>query len=146
MRSIQTTKLNLLKISKKLPFICLSSSEKRQFRTNTNQQGFPPGAGLVIRKSVWVESVPDRLVFQGPVGSRISAKGEDTEALIYLKQAGWEIWHNAEMEIWHHIPKARLEKQYLLNFCRNCNLPCYPSRMSKYKLWQKAFMTGFVPV
>ena len=127
----------------KIAFYLPVIERKKTFRIDTNKQGFPPGAGLVIRKSVWVENVPDRLVFQGPVGSHLSAKGEDIEALIYIKQAGWEIWHNAEMEIWHHIPKWRLEKQYLLNFCRNCNLPCYPDRMSKYKLWQRSFMTGF---
>ncbi len=60
----------------------------------------PAGAGLVVRKQVWIENVPKDLFFQGRVnGSLVTA--EDIEALTHIKKAGWEIWHNAEMEIDH---------------------------------------------
>lgn len=82
----------------------------------------PPGAGLVIRKQAWVENVPEKMVLQGPVGKSLAAKGEDSEALLYIAKGGWEIWYNPEMCIEHQIPAWRLEKNYLLSVARGCGL------------------------
>lgn len=82
----------------------------------------PPGAGLVIRKQAWVDSVPEQMVLQGPVGKSLVAKGEDSEALLYIAKGGWEIWYNPEMFIEHQIPAWRLEKNYLLSVVRGCGM------------------------
>lgn len=106
-----------------------------------NARVLPPGAGLVIRRQAWLEAVPERLVLQGPIAAQLSAKGEDIESLLHLFQAGWEIWHNAEMRIIHHIPKWRLERQYLLPFFRGIGLGLHRFRMLRTPVWQRPFFT-----
>ena len=101
---------------------------------------FPPGAGLVIRKKAWLESVPSSLVLQGPIGNSLAAKGEDIEALSYIKKAGWEIWFNPEMKIIHKIPKTRFERDYLLRFFRGIGLSRHHTRMLKHEPWQQPLM------
>ncbi|MCP2730928.1 hormogonium polysaccharide biosynthesis glycosyltransferase HpsE [Symplocastrum sp. BBK-W-15] len=101
---------------------------------------FPPGAGLVIRKEAWLENVPDSLILQGPIGDSLAAKGEDIETLSYIKKAGWEIWFNPEMRIYHRIPKSRFERDYLLRFFRGIGLSRYWTRMLKHKSWERPFM------
>jgi glycosyltransferase involved in cell wall biosynthesis len=71
----------------------------------------PPGAGLVIRKRAWLESVPKHLV-------HTSGGGDDYEISLHLYKQGWEIWHNPAMQIDHRIPPWRLEKSYLMAIAR----------------------------
>ncbi|MGB3509304.1 MAG: hormogonium polysaccharide biosynthesis glycosyltransferase HpsE [Microcoleaceae cyanobacterium] len=96
----------------------------------------PPGAGIVIRKQAWVENVPDNLELKGPVNGSLTAKGEDIEAFLYIRNAGWEIWFNPEMHIYHQIPKSRLEKEYLIRLLRGVGLSRHRTRMLGYKPWQ----------
>lgn len=74
----------------------------------------PPGAGLVVRRQAWLESVPKCL-------SRVSS-GEDFEASLHLHQAGWEIWYCPTMHLFHQIPKWRLEPKYLLKLSKTVGL------------------------
>ncbi|MBX2862981.1 MAG: hormogonium polysaccharide biosynthesis glycosyltransferase HpsE [Leptolyngbyaceae cyanobacterium MAG.088] len=68
----------------------------------------PPGAGLVIRKQAWLEAVPAQL-------QRTTRGGNDFEISICMHRAGWEIWYNPDMHIYHHIPKRRLERDALIS-------------------------------
>ena len=107
-----------------------------------NRKGvLPPGAGLTIRRQVWLDSVPNSLRLKGPVGTSLAAKGEDTEALYYVKKAGWEIWFNPTMKIEHYIPKQRMERDYLLRFMQGVGLGRYHTRMLQYAPWQRPAMT-----
>jgi len=100
----------------------------------------PAGAGLVVRKQAWIENVPKNLFFQGRVnGSLVTA--EDIEALTHIKKAGWEIWHNAEMQIYHRIPKHRLEKEYLFKLMRGIGLSRHYTRMLDLQIWQQPFLS-----
>jgi len=101
--------------------------------TNT----LPPGAGLVIRRDVWLAHVPRQQALQGPVGRSLNRKGEDIEALLYIKKAGGAIWFNPAMHIYHDIPKARLERAYLLRFFRGIGISRYHTRMIRYPAWQR---------
>lgn len=114
-------------------------SDKEPFCFNYRQKGglLPPGAGIVIRKEAWSQSVPDNLKLKGPVNGSLTAKGEDTEAFLYLRNAGWEIWFNPQMHIHHQIPKNRLEKEYLLKLLRGVGLSRHRTRMLGYKPWQR---------
>lgn len=96
----------------------------------------PPGAGLVIRKQVWLDNVPQQILLQGRVGDSMLA-GEDLEALLYIQQAGWEIWYNSEMIVHHQITKNRLEKEYLLKLFRGIGLSRYRTRMLSFPPWQR---------
>ena len=95
----------------------------------TRQKMFPPGAGIVIKKQAWLESVPKRPLLPNT--------NEDLEMLSQIWQAGWEIWFNPEMQIDHIIPKYRLEKDYLIPFFRINGLSRYYVRMLNYQPWQR---------
>ncbi|MBZ8182198.1 MAG: hormogonium polysaccharide biosynthesis glycosyltransferase HpsE [Oscillatoria sp. PMC 1051.18] len=96
----------------------------------------PPGAGLVIRKQAWSESIPTQLMLIGRVG-KVAVAGEDYEALLHLHKLGWEIWYNPEMQIEHKVPRSRLEKTYLIPLARSCGLPICYLRTINAKNWQK---------
>ena len=98
----------------------------------------PPGAGLVIARQAWLDHVPYPLTLRGPVGNSLNCKGEDIEALLYLKKAGWEIWFNPLMHIDHQIPSWRFEKRYLLRFFHGVGLSKYATRMISLPLWKRA--------
>ncbi|MGB5970715.1 MAG: hormogonium polysaccharide biosynthesis glycosyltransferase HpsE, partial [Spirulinaceae cyanobacterium] len=99
----------------------------------------PPGAGLVIRKQAWIESVPNRLSLIGRVGNTLVA-GEDYELLLYMHKSGWQIWYNPEMQIDHQIPRQRLERSYLLNLARGTGLATFSLRIINASTWQKPFI------
>jgi len=112
--------------------ICYTSSDYKY----SYKKVLPPGAGLVIRKQAWLESVPERLIFQGRVGESLVA-AEDIEALLHIRRASWEIWYNPEMHIYHQIQKQRLEKEYLMKLLRSIGLGRHHTRMLGYKVWQR---------
>ncbi|MDJ0795633.1 MAG: hormogonium polysaccharide biosynthesis glycosyltransferase HpsE [Calothrix sp. MO_167.B12] len=103
------------------------------------KKGFPPGAGLVVRRDVWKQNVPKHLLFSGRTGKSL-VSSEDTEALLYIYHADWEIWYNPEMEIEHVIPSSRLEKKYFMGLMRSIGLPHYYFRMALIKPWQRPFL------
>ncbi|MBW4455439.1 MAG: hormogonium polysaccharide biosynthesis glycosyltransferase HpsE [Nostoc indistinguendum CM1-VF10] len=109
------------------------------------KKGFPPSAGLVVRRNVWRDNVPIRLFLVGRVGSSMLGS-EDAESLLYIYQAGWEIWYNPKMVIAHIIPSWRLEPNYLLSLMYGVGLARYYLRMKLLKSWQRpfAFLMYFV--
>ncbi len=114
---------------------------QQPFRYDTSHKWlFPAGAGLVVRKQAWLESVPKEPILKGVCGASLASKGEDLETLSYIRKAGWEIWHNPEMVISHHIPRSRLEKDYLLQLGRGVGLSRYPIRMIRLARWQQPFV------
>lgn len=126
-------------------FLAIGGSRKTLCYTSPENSVYykkvlPAGAGLVVRKQAWVESVPEQLFFRGRLdGSLVSA--EDLEALFHIKKAGWEIWHNPEMQIYHSIPKQRLEKEYLMKLMRGVGLSRHYTRMLDFHFWQKPFVS-----
>lgn len=104
-----------------------------------SKKGVPPGAGLVVRRQVWLNCVPNRLFLIGRVGKSMLA-GEDAEALLYIYRAGWEIWYNPAMEIEHIIPKWRLDRSYLISLMRGIALSRHHLRMLLVKSWQRPFL------
>ncbi|HEY9880225.1 MAG TPA: hormogonium polysaccharide biosynthesis glycosyltransferase HpsE [Leptolyngbyaceae cyanobacterium] len=100
----------------------------------------PPGAGLVLRKSAWMKSVPKTFSISGPVGHSLALKGEDIELLGWLQKAGWDILYNPKMVILHHIPAWRLERDYLLSLVRSIGLSQHQIRMQRLQPWQRPFL------
>lgn len=96
----------------------------------------PPGAGLVVRKQAWCESIPSIPNLRGKLPG-LFVQGDDYEALLYLYKAGWEILYNPAMHIDHQIPCWRLEKNYLLTLARGCGLCIFQLRLINAKNWQK---------
>lgn len=105
----------------------------------------PPGAGLVVRKQAWDESVPLRLVLNGRVGGKM-VSGEDYEVLLNLHQKGWEIWYNPDMHLYHYIPKARLERDYLIPLCAGCGISTCYLRTVTAKTWEIPMLIAIIMI
>lgn len=108
----------------------------------------PVGAGLVIRASAWKEYVPQKLRLRGrdEKGKSMLGTCEDLEAMYYLQNSQWEIWHNPKMELWHHIPSRRLEKEYLLKIARTTGMVNKPLRLARLSPWQRPLMPLLTPL
>ncbi|BAY31009.1 glycosyl transferase family protein [Nostoc carneum NIES-2107] len=100
------------------------------------RHGFPPTAGLVVRRQAWKDNVPEIPFLVGRIGTSMLG-GEDAEALFYIQKAGWEIWYNPRMEVDHLIPACRLEKAYLLSLMRGVGLARFHLRMLLIQNWQR---------
>ncbi|BAB73466.1 hormogonium polysaccharide biosynthesis glycosyltransferase HpsE [Anabaena sp. FACHB-709] len=113
-------------------FLAIREHGQKAYIFDAENLKLPPGAALVIRKQAWRESVPQQLVFKGRIG-KLMIGGEDTEVLLYIYKAGWEIWYNPKMEIYHKIPHGRLETSYLVNVARGCGLCIFQLRLINAK-------------
>jgi hypothetical protein len=76
------------------------------------------GAGLVLRRmpleaSGWMER--GRLV--GRRGNRLTA-GDDSEMVLRIRNAGYELWYNPAMCLQHYIPQQRMSLTYLCRLHR----------------------------
>lgn len=101
-----------------------------------------PGAGLVVRKRAWKESVPETgLELTGPSGESRGSLGEEFELQWRLYQNGWEIWHNPRMQLEHKIPAERFEENYLQEFFGAIGLSRHRTRMMRLEPWQRPFAT-----
>ncbi|MEM7061680.1 MAG: hormogonium polysaccharide biosynthesis glycosyltransferase HpsE [Cyanobacteria bacterium P01_B01_bin.77] len=100
---------------------------------------FPAGAGLVVRRRVWQDHVSEKPRLSGVSAKKLMGKGEDIETLSYIRKAGWQIWHNPEMQIEHAIGKERMTAVYLLNLFRGVGLSRYHTRMVRFQRWQRPF-------
>lgn len=98
----------------------------------------PPAAGLAVRRSAWLEAVPERL-FLNHKGKSAGLASEDLEALLHIQKAGWEIWYNSNMVITHQIPGSRLQRDYLVSLLRCVGLSRFYIRFLGAKNWQRFF-------
>ncbi|MDY7012898.1 MAG: hormogonium polysaccharide biosynthesis glycosyltransferase HpsE [Cyanobacteriota bacterium] len=107
-------------------------------RQYPSQRGvLPAGAGMVVNPEAWHRCVPAQPRLKGVCGSSLATKGEDVETLSYIRQAGYPIWYNPEMQLLHFIPKERLARDYLMTFFRGVGLGRYSLRMVRYRPWQR---------
>jgi glycosyltransferase involved in cell wall biosynthesis len=123
-------------LRKLLPFLAIVERGNQPLRYNSVKKVLPPSAGLVVRRQVWLDHVPDRCILGGRTADSMLT-GEDTEALTHLLNSGWEIWYNPGMTIQHRIPKWRLERNYLVPFFRGIGLSRSVTRMLGLKSWQR---------
>jgi hypothetical protein len=100
----------------------------------------PPGAGLVVRKSVWQQYLPPEMIFRGRIEGNPLA-GDDLEMLGHIQASHWEIWYNPAMKITHKIPAARLEREYLIPFLRGIGHSRHVTRTMSTKGIKKYLLT-----
>jgi glycosyltransferase involved in cell wall biosynthesis len=122
------------------PFFALTDLGDRPLIYAKNNNLLPPSAGLIIRKQVWLKTVPEKPILTGPTNHNILAS-EDLEMLAYMQQSSWEIWYNPAIKIQHKIPAHRFTKDYLILFLRGIGLTRYITRMIPLKSWQKPIFT-----
>ena len=118
------------------PFLAITERGNLPLLYEPKNNLLPPSAGIVIRKQAWLESVPKKLVLTGRINGNMLT-GEDTEMLRYIQQSNWEIWYNPEMEIYHQIPRWRLQKEYLFPFFKGIGLSRYVTRTVNIKPYLK---------
>lgn len=99
----------------------------------------PPSAGLVVRRQVWLDHVPEKPFLSGRSSQSI-LNSEDLEVVMYIQNAGWEIWYNSGMHLYHQIPQQRLEREYLLYLVRSTGLARHYIRMLRLKPWQRPLL------
>lgn len=110
------------------PFLAITERGDLPLLYEAHKKLLPPSAGLVVRRQAWLDSVPNQPILTGRVvGNMLTS--EDLEMLSYIQKAGWEIWYNPKMEIYHKIPASRLNKEYLIPFFRGIGLSRYVTRM-----------------
>jgi len=118
------------------PFLAITERGNLPLLYKANKKLLPPSAGLVVRQEAWLESVPSESILTGRVTGNMLTS-EDLEMLSYIQKAGWEIWYNPEMEIYHQIPHWRLNEDYLIPFFQGIGLSRYVTRMVNVKPWAK---------
>ena len=124
-------------------FLAITERGPEPLLYNPRKKLLPPSAGLVVRKSVWGQHVPQTFTLKGRVGQSqgqaiaASEPGEDLELLLHIQNAGWEIWYNPDMEMHHKIPQWRFERDYLITMFRGIGLSRYYTRMLSVKPWQR---------
>ncbi|HBQ99697.1 MAG TPA: glycosyl transferase [Cyanobacteria bacterium UBA11691] len=122
-----------------LPYLALVERGSKPLLYAPQNNLLPPGAGVVIRKQAWLESVPETLTLSGRINGKFIS-GEDLELLSYIQNKGWDIWYNPAMELDHKIPPWRLEREYLIQMFRGIGLSRYVTRTLKAKDWQRVLI------
>ncbi|MBO3459790.1 hormogonium polysaccharide biosynthesis glycosyltransferase HpsE [Aetokthonos hydrillicola Thurmond2011] len=116
------------------PFLAITERGDLPLLYEPHKRLLPPSAGLVVRRQAWLESVPNYPILTGRVAGNMLTS-EDLEMLSYIQKAGWEIWYNPEMKIYHQIPSWRLQREYLIPFIRGIGLSRYVTRMVNINPW-----------
>ncbi len=119
-------------------FLALTDRGSQPIPYRPEAKILPPGAGLVVRRQAWLDNVPKDRVLAEKFGDREA--GEDLEVVLYIQQAGWQVWYNAEMWMYHDIPEHRLTRKYLVTLFRGIGLSRYHTRMLSLPTIQRPLM------
>jgi cellulose synthase/poly-beta-1,6-N-acetylglucosamine synthase-like glycosyltransferase len=120
-------------------FLAITERGTEPQRYEPQLKMLPPSAGLVVRRAVWREHVPARPVLSGRSQTSM-LNSEDLEAIMHIQNAGWEIWYNPAMELFHQIPARRLSREGLLFIVRSTGLARHHIRMLRLKPWQRPLL------
>ncbi|MCX7592216.1 MAG: hormogonium polysaccharide biosynthesis glycosyltransferase HpsE [Fischerella sp.] len=115
-------------------FLAINERGTEPHRYEPQLKILPPGAGLVVRKQAWCQTVP-KCLFLNHKGREALLASEDLEAVLYIQLGGWEIWYNPEMHIYHQIPAWRLQREYLIRLFRCVGLSRHHLRMLRTQPW-----------
>jgi glycosyltransferase involved in cell wall biosynthesis len=118
------------------------------YERSAKPRRIPAAPGSVVRKQAWRECIPQRLMLQGRDEAKKTMLGacEDLECMYYIQNSNWQIWHNPTMEIWHHIPVSRLERQYLLKVARTSGMSNHALRVARLQPEQRSLMILLTPL
>ncbi|TAF56541.1 MAG: glycosyltransferase family 2 protein [Oscillatoriales cyanobacterium] len=104
------------------------------YRRNVPNRIVPAAPGSFIRRCAWFETIPfDRLRLGGrdEFGGTFIGACEDLEALFYLQNSTWEIWHAPALYVLHHIPPQRCTRSYLIKIARTSGLSNHALRLAR---------------
>ncbi|MBE9076976.1 EAL domain-containing protein [Romeria aff. gracilis LEGE 07310] len=132
----QLTPPELAKIK---PFLAIIERGDTPHLYEPQKKILPPGAGLVVRRQAWLDAVPPRL-FLNNKGKAAGLASEDLEAVLHIQKAGWQVWYNPAMVVYHQISSERLEQDYLLQLLHCDGLSRFYIRMMRIRSWQRPLM------
>lgn len=79
----------------------------------SRQQFHLPGAGLVVQRAALLDSGwLDQPFLNGREGTKLTA-GEDSEIVLRILNAGYEVWYTPNCRLHHFIPTKRISESYL---------------------------------
>ncbi len=119
-------------------FLALTDRGPKPIPYRPEAKILPPGAGLVVRRQAWLDNVPEERTLAEPFGDREA--GEDLEVVLRIQRAGWPVWYNAHMWMYHDIPAQRLTREYLLKLFKGIGLSRYHTRMLSLSPWKRPLM------
>jgi len=119
-------------------FLALTDRGAKPIPYRPEAKILPPGAGLVVRRQAWLDNVPEERTLAEKFGNREA--GEDLEVVLRIQKAGWAVWYNADMWMYHDIPETRLTREYLLTLFKGIGLSRYHTRMLSLEPWQRPVM------
>lgn len=119
-------------------FLAVIERGSKPYCYEPKKRMLPPGAGLVVRRQVWLDAVQTQLVGRTTAAMLAS---EDIEAIAQIQTAGWEIWYHPDMHLYHQIPQWRTERAYLLSLVKGMGLARHHIRMVRLRPWQRPFAT-----
>ncbi|MEL7332883.1 MAG: hormogonium polysaccharide biosynthesis glycosyltransferase HpsE, partial [Cyanobacteria bacterium J06560_2] len=119
-------------------FLALTDRGSKSIPYRPEAKILPPGAGLVVRRQAWLDNVPEERTLADKFGDREA--GEDLEVVLRIQSAGWPVWYNAEMWMYHDIPGHRLTREYLLKLFKGIGLSRYHTRMLSLHPWKRPLM------
>ncbi len=129
-------------------YLAISNRGSTAYRySRTYPRLVPIGAGCVIRRQAWFDSVPQKRLLRGRFDQNrklIPSSSEDIEIMFNI-QNRWQVWHNGKMEVKHHIGRHRLETDYLLRIARLGGLSAHACRIAQLHPWQRPLMPLLVP-
>lgn len=120
-------------------FLALTDRGNWAIPYHPSEKVLPPGAGLVVRRDLWLHHVPAEPFLGGRDGKKMLT-GEDLESVLQIQQCGTEIWYNPAMCITHQIPAHRLQRPYLLKLMRGIGLSRHRTRMLSLPNWKRPLM------
>ncbi|MBD2346056.1 hormogonium polysaccharide biosynthesis glycosyltransferase HpsE [Anabaena subtropica] len=118
-----------------------------QYHRSAKPRKVPIAPGCVIRQQAWQDCIPEQLLLAGrdEAGKTMLGACEDLEMMYYIQNSDWEVWHNPQMEIWHHIPSRRLERNYLLKVARTSGLSNHALRIARLQNSQRHLIFILLP-
>jgi glycosyltransferase involved in cell wall biosynthesis len=115
----------------------------------TNKKGCLYGAGMVLRKSHWVQI--NQLGFVPLLTCRKGdtlSSGGDTEYSYVLRLLGYKIWYDERLCIKHFMPEKRMNLEYISKIRKamsesNFVVSIYVDELEKRGVFQKTFLKRF---
>lgn len=104
------------------------------YRRDVPNRIVPAAPGSFVRRRAWFETVPfDRLRLGGrdEFGGTFIGACEDLEALFYLQNSTWEIWHAPALYVLHHLPPHRYTRSYLIQIAHTSGLSNHALRLAR---------------
>lgn len=131
-------------LAKIKPFLAIIERGGTPHLYEPQKKILPPGAGLVVRRQAWLAAVPLRL-FLNNKGKEAGLASEDLEAVLHIQKAGWQVWYNPAMVVYHQISSERLQQDYLLQLLHCDGLSRFYIRMLRIRSWQRPLLVpGFI--